>query len=164
MSSKPLATFIAMLATAGALLALVACATNPPPRPMPSPLLGQGVQESSQRQAEGSRQIAEQPQSTRGDRARSADATIAPPKPATAQARSGDGRPAQPAWYKEGVQTLDGREHRAFAVTAADVRDARNRALRLAYEAYPDGAVAAHEAVLLGDGTWRFYVLMAASG
>jgi hypothetical protein len=84
--------------------------------------------------------------------------------PETIIRAGGDARPGQPGWFRPEPHEVDGREHRAFAVTAGDVREARAQAMAAAYRAYPHGAVAAHEAVRQSDGTWRFYVLMAAGG
>lgn len=127
---------------------MVACSSNPPPRPLPEPL-GQRPTERpterpQQRPAQGN---AEAPQPL----------ASTPTPPPAASSRT-------PAWYQQGAFDLGGREHRAFSVTAADVREARSEALRLAYEAYPAGAVAAHEAVRLADGRWTFYLLMASGG
>lgn len=153
------------------LVLLASCNTNPPPRPLPSPApAGDRTARDDAAIAQKSDQPGDQ---TTGEpstptRAESTDQSTAqstpqpspqsPPQPAQATG------PDAPAWYRPGVQTIDGRAHRAFAVSAADVRDARNRAMQLAYEAYPDGDVAAHEAQRLPDGGWRFYVLIAASG
>ena len=140
-----------------ALIVVVAgCSTNPPPRPLPSPTPLTRTTDSSRTNPPATPRNATSNQEHEAER-RVARHEPAPQAPAQAASQ-------QPAWYKEGVQTLDGREHQAFAVTAADVRDARNRAMALAYQAYPDGAVAAHEAVRLADGTWRFFVLIAANG
>ncbi len=137
----------------GALLVTAsACSTNPPPRPMPSPTPLTRAAEPSRENPPTAPERATPTQGRQAER-RVARAEPAPQAPARAK-----GEP--PAWYTDGVQTLGGLEHRAFAVTAADVRDARNRAMALAYEAYPDGAVAAHEAVRLADGSWRFFVLI----
>lgn len=169
MQTKP----AAVLATIAALLALTACATNPPPRPMPrpspnpsrhaspSPLSSQDAARHDQRQAEA-RRVDEGGQPAHAPKTAQAAGPTTPPAGSSPGVHERE--TSQPAWYRVGVQILDGREHRAFVVSAADVRDARNRAMQLAYEAYPQGDVAAHEAVRLGDGTWRFYVLIAANG
>lgn len=149
------------IATLGTVLAFVfglsaGCASNPPPRPMPKPVTqrGQAQQptqaETPERQTTG--QLASQGAST------------------PAAAREAPAQPAQPAessepeWYRQGAFDVEGREHRAFSVAAGDVREARSQAMQLAYQTYPNGEVAAHEAVRQADGSWRFYVLMAAGG
>ena len=138
---------------------LAACSSNPPPRPMPQPST---QPTAAQRQQEQPRQQAAQPtqpeRTAQGSQTRQVPTQQAPTQPAAG------GASAQPEWYRDGAFRLEGVEHRAFAVTAGDVRDARSQAMLLAYEAYPQGHVAAHEAIRLADGSWRFYVLMAAGG
>lgn len=130
-----------------ALAWLAGCSSNPPPRPMPQPATQRGASEQPPRDTE-------QPQRQIASRA-----------PAAVDAgREAPGRAAEPEWYRPDAYEVDGREHRAFSVAAGDVREARGRAMLLAYEAYPDGRVAAHEAVRQADGSWRFYVLMASGG
>ena len=142
---------------------LAACNSNPPPRPMPQPSTQPTTHPTAaQPQQEQPRQQAAQP--TQPERtAQGSQTSPAPTQQAPAQPAAG-GAAAQPEWYRDGVFRLEGVEHRAFAVTAGDVRDARSQAMLLAYEAYPKGHVAAHEAIRLADGSWRFYVLMAAGG
>jgi hypothetical protein len=132
------------------LVALAGCASNPPPRPMPQPV----TQSSQGLQTRQTQQTAENPER------QTAGQTAANPAPAL----EAPTQTAEPDWYRQGPFEVDGREHRAFAVTAGDVREARSQAMLLAYEAYPKGAVAAHEAVRQADGSWRFYVLMARGG
>jgi len=136
------------MACAGLFFAILSgCSSNPPPRPMPQPVTQRGSSEQPSQAAEKpERQVASQAPA-------SVDA-----------ARVGPSQPAQPEWYRQGAYEVDGREHRAFSVAASDVREARSQAMLLAYETYPDGRVAAHEAVRQSDGSWRFYVLMAAGG
>ncbi|MFI4917441.1 MAG: hypothetical protein ACIAS6_13165 [Phycisphaerales bacterium JB060] len=143
-------TMTAMALGTGVLL-LAACSSTPPPRPLPEP------------KSQASRQVSGQSSGQRAtdERAREEAATR------TAQAdppASTPTTPTTPDWFRQGAFQIDGREHRAFAVTAAGVRQARGRAMALAYERYPRGHVAAHEAVRQGDGRWRFFVLMAAGG
>lgn len=129
---------------------LAGCASNPPPRPMPQPVTQRGQTEKPQQATE-----TPEAQVARRDTA---------PLDAAREAPLQAGQSTQPRWYRQGAYEVDGREHRAFSVTAGDVREARGQAMLLAYETYPDGEVAAHEAVRQPDGSWRFYVLMAAGG
>ena len=139
------------MASLGLVLAMVAgCASNPPPRPMPQPA-------TQRSQSEERVQPTEQPD-------RQVVAQDAAPLDAAREAPVQAGQPTQPEWFRQGAYQVDGREHRAFSVTAGDVREARSQAMLLAYETYPKGHVAAHEAVRQPDGSWRFYVLMAAGG
>lgn len=126
-----------------ALMMLTGCASNPPPRPMPQPVTQRGQTEKPER------------------RVASQDAA---PVDAAREAPMQADQPTEPQWFRQGAYEVDGREHRAFSVTAGDVREARSQAMLLAYETYPKGQVAAHEAVRQPDGSWRFYVLMAAGG
>ncbi len=130
---------------------LAGCASNPPPRPMPQPV---PQRDHTQRP----KPAANTPE--RQTASQTASQTAANPAPAR-ETPTQDTEPAEPEWYRQGAYEVQGREHRAFAVTAGDVRDARSQAMLLAYEAYPEGAVAAHEAVRQPDGSWRFFVLMA---
>ena len=130
-----------------ALAAMVSCSSNPPPRPLPGPKPTPQVQQSTPAAGPKPAQASPDPDPIH--------------TPTQAQAPAPDG---PPAWYRTGAFDLGGRAHRAFAVTAADVREARGEAMRRAYEAYPAGTVAAHEAVREGDGRWTFYVLMASGG
>lgn len=151
---------------------MAGCNSNPPPRPMPQPMTQSTSQSMPQQatprsqQAQTQEQPAEREAQTTRTAERPSDAPAAarsaepPATPATPVVVQSD----EPGWYRPGVFELEGVEHRAFAVTAADVREARSEAMRLAYDAYPRGQVAAHEAVRLADGSWRFYVLMAAGG
>lgn len=151
-------------ALAGAFAGMGGCNSNPPPRPMPQPLTQSTSQSTSQQATPRTQQA--QTQEQPADREAQATRTAERPSDAPAAARSAEqaAASAEPNWYRPGVFELEGVEHRAFAVTAADVREARSAAMRLAYDAYPRGQVAAHEAVRLADGSWRFYVLMAAGG
>lgn len=133
---------------------LAGCASNPPPRPMPKP----ATQSASQRaQTQQSQQTQ---QATETSERQTAGQTAASP----AMAREAPTQATEPEWFRQGAFEVEGREHRAFSVAAGDVREARSQALQLAYQTYPQGAVAAHEAVRQPDGSWRFYVLMAAGG
>ncbi len=135
------------------LVMLAGCASNPPPRPMPKPVTQRGqAQQPKQVTEPPERQVATQGASTPAP-AREAPAQPAHPAGAT-----------EPEWYRQGAFDVEGREHRAFSVAAGDVREARSQAMQLAYQTYPNGEVAAHEAVRQADGSWRFYVLMAAGG
>ncbi|MEQ8845369.1 MAG: hypothetical protein RIB58_11000 [Phycisphaerales bacterium] len=161
------------LALMAMLFTLAACSSNPPPRPLPSPTPRTEAPSQTQQQRTAQRPAAQasQPQSPTQQPAeqpveRTAEQTTEQTTEQTAE-QSTDRQPTpglQPDWYKPGVQTLDGAEHRAFAATAPDVRDARRQAMAEAYDAYPKGQVAAYQAVRLADGGWRFYVLMAAGG
>lgn len=134
-------------------LMLVACSSTPPPRPLPEPRSQQPTQ------------LAERPRTTQPERSTSqADALAREASPTPAAPARSAAETGPPGWFRDGAFEIDGREHRAFAVTAADVRAARGQAMALAYERYPRGHVAAHEAVRQADGSWRFYVLMAAGG
>lgn len=139
------------MASLGCILALLAgCSSNPPPRPMPQPITQRG-------QTEQPRRAAEKPET----QVASQDTA---PVDAAREAPIQASRATEPEWYRQDAYEVDGREHRAFSVIAGDVREARSQAMLLAYETYPDGHVAAHEAVRQADGSWRFYVLMAAGG
>ncbi len=138
------------IATLGTVLALLAgCSSNPPPRPMPQPVTQRGQSQPPKQAQPPERRVASQ---------RASD-----PSPAR-EAPTQPGQSTEPEWYRQGAFQVDGREHRAFSVSAGDVREARGQAMLLAYETYPHGQVAAHEAVRQPDGSWRFYVLMAAGG
>ncbi|MEQ9095597.1 MAG: hypothetical protein RIE32_04975 [Phycisphaerales bacterium] len=149
---------ISMAALVAGVLSLVACSSTPPPRPLPEPRSQSSTQTSSQRAAIDERAREETP-----TRTAEADAST-PTTPTTPETTPSTPTPTTPDWYREGAFEIDGREHRAFAVTAGDVREARGQAMAMAYQRYPGGEVAAHEAVRLGDGRWRFFVLMAAGG
>lgn len=161
---------ISMAALGAGVLSVVACSSTPPPRPLPEPrsqISGQASrqsssQASSQRAATDER--AREGTPTRTAQAETPPTTTDPSQPAPAAASSTPTTPTTPDWYREGAFEIDGREHRAFAVTAGDVREARGQAMAMAYQRYPGGHVAAHEAVRLNDGRWRFFVLMAAGG
>lgn len=141
----------------GAVL-LSGCSSTPPPRPLPEP---RSQRDTPQRDAQ--RPASTEPERTdTPDRTAQADEPASePPTPTTPTTPT---IPGQPEWFRDGAFVVDGREHRAFAVTAGDVRDARGRAMAMAYERYPRGRVAAHEAVRQDDGRWRFYLLMAQGG
>lgn len=139
---------------AASLAILAGCASNPPPRPMPQPAT---VPTSQRGQTQQPRHAGEEPH------VRVATQDTAP-LDAAREAPLQAGQPTQPQWYRQGAYQVDGREHRAFSVTAGDVREARSQAMLLAYQTYPRGEVAAHEAIRQPDGSWRFYVLMAAGG
>lgn len=143
---------IAMAALGAGMLSVVACSSTPAPRPLPEPRSQQASRQGSQ--------PAERPIEAQS----SASEALPPvdPSPSAPARTTGDAGP--PEWFRDGAFEIDGREHRAFAVTAGDVRAARGRAMALAYERYPHGHVAAHEAVRQADGSWRFFVLMAAGG
>lgn len=136
--------------------AMAACSSNPPPKPLPEPQVPRG----SQRSAEGASQETTRAAVPTPRVEAQASKPAAQPAPAAGVGAPGD----PPAWYRQGPFEMGGREHRAFASTATDVREARTGAMRLAYEAYPSGVVAAHEALRSGDGRWTFYVLMASGG
>lgn len=154
-----------MLALGAIVASVTACSSTPPPRPLPEPRSQTGSQQKTQQAPQQTRQLAERPRAAEPERvdASRTEVQAAPDPTPLGPARSA-GETGPPQWFREGAFEIDGREHRAFAVTAGDVRQARGQAMALAYERYPRGHVAAHEAVRQADGSWRFYVLMSAGG
>lgn len=152
---------IAMAALGAGMLSVVACSSTPAPRPLPEPRSQQGSQSASQRATP----LAERPTAAEPERAdASTPQSQSAPIPTQLEPARSAAETVPPTWFRDGAFEIDGREHRAFAVTAGDVRAARGRAMALAYERYPQGHVAAHEAVRQADGSWRFFLLMAAGG